>query len=154
MLRAALFQAYSLETEEMPSHASRTVPVILLHRALSTGRPSGHTGNLRGLPKPILLTANHWQVALDQSLSAPISKHSVHCIAKSRATKYLSQGQLWWRPTGHKPHLAGVGQVVVAGHIAPLALVMPHHDHTVLPRQEVAVRLPRVPVFIKQRGTI
>lgn len=39
--------------------------------------------------------------------------------------------------------------MVVAGHIAPLSLVMPHHDHTVLPRKEVAVRLPRVPVFIK-----
>lgn len=39
--------------------------------------------------------------------------------------------------------------MVVAGHITPLSLVMPHHDHTVLPRQEVAVRLPRVPVFIE-----
>lgn len=48
-----------------------------------------------------------------------------------------------------KPHLAGVGEVVVAGYVTPLALVMPHHDHTVLPGQEVAVRLPRVPVFIE-----
>lgn len=39
--------------------------------------------------------------------------------------------------------------MVVAGYITPLSLVMPHHDHTVLPRQEVAVRLPRVPVFIE-----
>lgn len=39
--------------------------------------------------------------------------------------------------------------MVIAGHVTPLSLVMPHHDHTVLPRQEVAVRLPRVPVFIE-----
>lgn len=66
----------------------------------------------------------------------------------------MSQGQLWWRPAGHKPRLAGVGKVVVAGHVTPPSLVMPHHDHTVLPGQEVAVRLPRVPVFIEHRGTI
>lgn len=39
--------------------------------------------------------------------------------------------------------------MVVAGYITPLSLVMPHHDHTVLSGQEVAVRLPRVPVFIE-----
>jgi hypothetical protein len=51
-----------------------------------------------------------------------------------------------------QPHLAGVGQVVVAGHITPLSLVMPHHDHAVLSRKEVAVRLPRIPVLIELGG--
>lgn len=45
--------------------------------------------------------------------------------------------------------LAGVGQVVVAWNVAPLAPIMPHHHCTVLPRQEVAVRLTFVPVLIK-----
>lgn len=55
-------------------------------------------------------------------------------------------------PALTQPHLARVGQVVVAGYIAPLSLVMPHHDHAVLSGQEVAVRLPRVPVLIELRG--
>lgn len=45
--------------------------------------------------------------------------------------------------------LAGVGQVVVAGHVAPLAPVVPHHHRTVLPRQEVAVGLAFEPVLIE-----
>lgn len=56
------------------------------------------------------------------------------------------------RPTLTQPHFARVGQVVVAGHIAPLSLVMPHHDHAVLSGQEVAVRLPRAPVLIELGG--
>lgn len=55
-------------------------------------------------------------------------------------------------PALTQPHLARVGQVVVAGHIAPLSLVMPHHDHAVLSGQEVAVRLSRVPVLIELGG--
>lgn len=45
--------------------------------------------------------------------------------------------------------LAGVGQMVVARHIAPAATVMPHHHRTVLTGQEVAVRLASVPVLIE-----
>lgn len=48
--------------------------------------------------------------------------------------------------------LAGVGQVVVAGHVAPAAAVMPHHHCTVLAGEEVAVRLPAVPVLIELKG--
>lgn len=45
--------------------------------------------------------------------------------------------------------LAGVGQMVVAGHISPAAIVMPHHHSTVLAGKEVAVGLPFVPVLIQ-----
>lgn len=45
--------------------------------------------------------------------------------------------------------LAGVGEVVVTGHIAPAPPVMPYHHHTVLSRQEVTVRLAPVPVLIQ-----
>lgn len=50
--------------------------------------------------------------------------------------------------------LAGVGQVVVAGHIAPLAAVVPHHHCTVLTGQEVAVRLASVPVLIELKESV
>lgn len=45
--------------------------------------------------------------------------------------------------------LAGVGQVVVARYIAPVAAVVPHHHCAVLAGQEVAVRLASVPVLIE-----
>lgn len=66
-----------------------------------THRPAGHTGDLWGLPATILLAADQWLVALGQPLQAPVTKHRVHLIAQSRAAKQLSQGQLWWGPTGH-----------------------------------------------------
>lgn len=39
--------------------------------------------------------------------------------------------------------------MVVAGHVAPVAAVMPHHHRAVLAGQEVAVGLTRVPVLIE-----
>lgn len=45
--------------------------------------------------------------------------------------------------------LAGVGQVIVAGHIAPASIIVPHHHHTVFSREEIAVWLPPVPVLIQ-----
>lgn len=42
--------------------------------------------------------------------------------------------------------------MVVAGHIAPLSLIVPHHNHAVLSGQEVAVWLPWVPVLIELGG--
>lgn len=42
--------------------------------------------------------------------------------------------------------------MVVAWHIAPSAAIMPHHHRTVLPRQEVAVRLVFVPVLIELKA--
>lgn len=120
----------------------------------SSSRPTGHAGDLGGLPATILLAADQWQVALGQPLSAPVTKHCVHLIAQLWAARHLCQGQLRWGPTGHQPHLAGVGQVVVARHITPLSLIVPHHDHAVLSRQEVAVRLPGVPVLIEQGDAV
>lgn len=39
--------------------------------------------------------------------------------------------------------------MVVAGHVAPVAAVVPHHHRAVLAGQEVAVGLTRVPVLIE-----
>lgn len=47
-----------------------------------------------------------------------------------------------------RPTLAGEGQVVVAGNIVPLAVLVPDHHHTVLSRIEVVIRLVWSPVFI------
>lgn len=43
--------------------------------------------------------------------------------------------------------------MVIAGDIAPLSPVVPHDDHAVLTREEVAVGLPRVPVLIELGST-
>lgn len=39
--------------------------------------------------------------------------------------------------------------MVVAGHISPAAVIVPHHHRTVLAGKEVAVGLPLVPVLIQ-----
>lgn len=39
------------------------------------------------------------------------------------------------------------GQVVIAGNVIPLALLMPDHHHTVLPGGKEVVRLVRAPVL-------
>ena len=44
--------------------------------------------------------------------------------------------------------LAGEGEVVVTGHVVPLAVLVPDHHHTVLPQLEEGVRLVRPPVLV------
>lgn len=44
--------------------------------------------------------------------------------------------------------LAGKGEVVVTGDIIPLAVLMPDHYHTVLPRREETIWLVGSPVLI------
>lgn len=43
---------------------------------------------------------------------------------------------------------AGEGQVVVARHVVPLAVLVPYHDHAVLARSEEAVGLVGPPVLV------
>lgn len=49
------------------------------------------------------------------------------------------------------PFLAGERQVVVAGHVVPLAVLVPDHHHAVFSRVEVVIRLVRPPVLILLR---
>lgn len=51
-------------------------------------------------------------------------------------------------PTQYCAFLADVGQVVVAGHVVPLAVLMGNGHHTVLPSCEEIVRLALPPVLI------
>lgn len=48
--------------------------------------------------------------------------------------------------------LAGEGEVVVAGNIIPLTVLVPDHYYTVFPRREETVRLVWSPVFILLQG--
>lgn len=48
--------------------------------------------------------------------------------------------------------LAGEGEVVVAGYVIPLTVLMPDHYHTVFTRREETVRLVWSPVFILLQG--
>ena len=48
--------------------------------------------------------------------------------------------------------LAGEGEVVVAGDVVPLAVLVPDHHHAVLPRGEEAVGLVGSPVLVLLRG--
>lgn len=47
--------------------------------------------------------------------------------------------------------LAGVSQVIVAGHVAPAAAIVPHHHNAVFAWEKIAVWLPPVPVLIQLR---
>lgn len=48
-----------------------------------------------------------------------------------------------------QPHFAGEGQMVATGHVTPLPILSPRQAHTVLPVEEVAVRLPVMPVLVQ-----
>lgn len=59
---------------------------------------------------------------------------------------YINKTAVSWRPTGSL--FASECQVVVAGHVVPLAILVPYHHHAVLPRLEEAIRLVWPPVVI------
>lgn len=74
---------------------------------------------------------------------------------------YLFSDRQWRQMLRLNQHtwafLAGKWQVVVAGHVVPLAVLMPDHHHTVFSRVEVIVRLVRPPVLVllkKEKHTL
>ena len=48
--------------------------------------------------------------------------------------------------------LAGEAQVIVAGDVVPLAVLVPDHHHAVFPRLEEAIWLVGPPVFVLLQG--
>lgn len=61
-------------------------------------------------------------------------------------TQFYKNIAVPWRPTGSL--FASECQVVIAGHVVPLAVLVPYHHHAVLPWLEEAVWLVRPPVVI------
>lgn len=55
-----------------------------------------------------------------------------------------------WGATQHCAFLADIGQVIVAGHIVPLAVLMGNGHHTILPSRKEIVRLALPPILIDQ----
>ncbi len=49
------------------------------------------------------------------------------------------------------PFLADVGQIVVAGHVVPFAVLSGDHHHTILSAREEVIRLILTPVLIHLR---
>lgn len=110
----------------------------------------GDTHDLRFLPRPSRQTPDQRLQSLLETLSAVITHRSVRLISLTNLPEYGGVSDLGRWTTGGGAFLAGVGQVIVAGYVAPAAVVVPNHHHTVLSRQEVAVGLPSVPVLIQQ----
>lgn len=135
---------------------------------------TGTAGDQRLLPLATGHTPDHRAARLDKPILAVVAHQRVGLVLQSLLPEQLGVGNVGGVATGSCQRgnaplssdgaptsavlalsgltdtlLAGVGQVVVARNVAPLAPIMPHHHCTVLPRQEVAVGLTFVPVLIK-----
>lgn len=135
---------------------------------------TGTAGDQRLLPLTSGQTPDHGPERLDEPILAVVAHQGVGLVPQSLLPEQLGVRNVGGVTTGSCQRentplscdvaptsavlalngltdtlLAGVGQVVVAWNVAPLAPIMPHHHCTVLPRQEVAVWLTFVPVLIK-----
>lgn len=90
-----------------------------------------------------------------------LSRTGPECVKQGRNGKLcLVCSHFWSTHWVQRPHstcafLADVGQVVVAGHVVPLAILMGNGHHAVLASCEEVVRLalPPVLIYLQQRQT-
>lgn len=106
------------------------------------------------VPVAIFSASDSRNVSLDEAVLAVVPDQRVDFIARLHAA--IDMGVFYDRglTTGHSALLAGEGQVVIARHIIPLAVLMPDHHHAVLARGEEAVRLTLSPVLKLHRVSI
>lgn len=91
---------------------------------------------------------------LDESFLTLVPHEKVDFVSLallSKGARVLHQGGL---AAGHCSLFASEGEVVVARHVVPLAVLVPYHDDTVLARSEEAVRLVGPPVLELQGAAI
>lgn len=112
------------------------------------------TFHLGSLPLSVCLTANYRWVALCKPWVALIPDDGVDRVLLPPVTEHVSVLHLRRGAAGHWAFLAGEWQVVVAGHVVPLAALLPDHHHTVFSGFKVTIRLVWPPVFILQWSAI
>lgn len=89
-------------------------------------------------------------MALEETIGALVSHHGVYVIVRTLPTNHKGVVHSWRSSTQNCAFLADVGQVVVAGHVVPFAVLMGDHNHTVLSAREEIIRLVLSPVLILQ----
>lgn len=72
-------------------------------------------------------------MSLDEAVHALVPDQGVDLIAWAQLAKCAGVKDKRRLTAGHCAFLAGEGEVVVAGNIIPLAVLMPDHYHTILP---------------------
>lgn len=84
------------------------------------------------VPLAIGPTAYSGGVSLDESLFTVITEQGIDLVARLRGSEHASIFQHRGLPARHCSLFAGESQVIVAGHVVPLSILMPDHHHTVL----------------------
>lgn len=91
---------------------------------------------------------------LDVAVIALVPHQGVDLVAWPHTSKCMCVQYSWWLATGHCSLLASESQMVVAGDIIPLPILVPYHDHTVFTRGEETVGLVGSPVLILHRRAV
>lgn len=93
-------------------------------------------------------------MALNETIFAVVSDQGVDFVTRLHLPKGL--GILYNRglAASNCPFLAGVGEVVVAGNIIPLAVLVPDDHHAVFSSREEAVWLVGSPVLVLQSAAV
>lgn len=86
------------------------------------------------VPSSVSSTPDSWYMPLDETIPAVVSDQGVDLIAWPHPAK--SPGVIHNRrlTTGNCPLFAGVGEMIITGHIVPLAIFMPDHNDAILAR--------------------
>lgn len=130
--------------------AAALVVLIVVVASVPVRSPGLCADDLRSLPAPVGPAAGGGDVALEEAFGALVAYDCMDVIVRPPTTYQMGVLHSRRGPTQHCAFLADVGQVVVAGHVVPLAILMGNGHHAVLASCEEVVRLALPPVLIYQ----
>lgn len=93
-------------------------------------------------------------MALNETIFAVISNQGVDFITRFHLSKGLGIFYNRGLAASNCSFLAGIGEMVIAGNVIPLAVLMPNDDNTIFSSRKEAVWLVGPPVLILQGAAI
>lgn len=131
----------------VPTLSALAVAVVA---AVPVGSPRLCADDLGPVPGAIGPATRGGDVALVETFGTLVTHHRMDVIMGPSTANQMGILHSGRGSTQHCAFFADVGQVIVAGHVVPLSLLMGDGHHTVLSAREEVIRLALPPVLIHQ----
>lgn len=125
-------------------------PALVVVAPVTVGSPGFYADDFRSVPFAVGTTLGGGHVALQEAVCALVAHHGVDVVVGALPTNQEGVINSGRGSAKHCSLLADVGQIIVAGHVVPFAVLVSNHNHAVFSSSEEVVRLVFTPVLILQ----
>lgn len=125
-------------------------PALVVVAPVAVGSPGFYADDFRPVPLAVGATLSSGHMTLQEAVGALVARDRVDVVVGALPTNQEGVIHSGRSSAKHCSLFADVGQIVVAGHVVPFAILMSNHNHAVFSSSEEVVWLVFTPVLILQ----